>query len=74
LGAGGSVGGYGIADELQECGFVNGVAFVNIDGAADVAFKAGVEELVGVGKYGAACEGEFDGLLVRLAGADDAVA
>src|SRR4051794_20829564 len=39
---------HGGADEVLQCRLVEAVIFVNVDGAADVAFEAGVEQACGV--------------------------
>jgi hypothetical protein len=70
---GGGVGSGCGADEVLEGGGVDLVVFAEVDGAADVAFQAGVEEVGWVFQSGAAGEGELDDLLVGFARAEDAV-
>ena len=50
LALGGEVEGDGGADKVFEGGLVDGFSFVDVDGAADVAVEAGVEEARGVGQ------------------------
>ena len=64
----------GGADEGLQSGLIHLLAFVDVDGAADVAFEAGVEEAGGVRQRRALGEGQFDDALVGLSGADDAAA
>ena len=63
----------GGADELLQGGFMDGVVFVDVNGAADVAFEAGVEEAGGVGQGCSFGEGHLDDTFVDLSGAEDAV-
>src|SRR5690606_29511890 len=56
-----------------ECAGVDGLGLEEVDGAADIACKAGVEQVVGVIKRGALGEGGFDRRLVDFPGAEDAV-
>src|SRR5689334_2503509 len=60
-----------VADERLEGGLVQLVAFVQIDGAPQVAFEAGIEQVFRVLELGALGEGELDDGLVGFAGADD---
>ena len=60
-------------DERLEGGLVDDLALLDVDRAAHVALEAGVEEAGWVFQRGALGEGELHHLLVRLAGADDAV-
>src|SRR4051812_12954326 len=60
------------ADEVLERSFVDLFAFVDVDGAADIAFEAGVEEASWIVQRRALREGELDDTLVGLARADDA--
>src|SRR6185503_19719466 len=62
----------GANERLQRL-FIDLVAFTDIDGAPHIAFEAGVEEACRVLQRGAPGEGQLHDLLVRLAGADDAV-
>ena len=64
---------YGGADEGLEGWFVELVVGVEVDGSAEVAVEAGVEEAGGVGQGGPVGEGEFDDVFVGLPGAYDAV-
>src|ERR1044071_4208383 len=64
---------HGGADERLEGVFVDLFALLEIDGAARVAFEAGVEEAGRVVEGGALGEGRLHDVLVGLAGADDAV-
>ena len=54
-------------------GLVDGVGFVEVDRATDVAFEAGVEQARGVRKRGALGESHLHDALIRLAGANNAV-
>ena len=82
VGMRGAVQGFSFADRLSataarierlEGGAVDGVAFAEVDGAAGVAFEAGVEE-ASPGRSSAAplAKVSFTTCLVGLAGADDA--
>lgn len=64
--------GDGGANEIPEGGFVEGITFVEIDRAANVAIEACVEEMGGVRESGTFGEGKFDGLLVGFTRTDDA--
>ena len=59
-------------DEIFQSCFVNLLAFVDIDGAPDIAVEAGVEQTGGVFQGSPFGKGHLDDALVRLAGADDA--
>jgi hypothetical protein len=73
LSAYGGVGGYRGADELFESGFVDLLAFAEVDRTARVPLEAGVEQLLRVFERGSAEKGELHDLLVRFPGADAAV-
>jgi hypothetical protein len=60
------------ADEILERRLVDFVAFVDVDGAADIAVEARVEEPGRVYEGSAFRKGQLDVILVRLPGADDA--
>ena len=62
----------GGADERLERRCIHGLALADVDGAADVALQAGVEEAGRVGQRGTFGEGQLDDALVGLSGADDA--
>jgi len=51
--------------------FVDFLVFVDVDGSADVALEAGVEEAGGFGEGGCLGEGEFDDVFVGFSGADN---
>jgi hypothetical protein len=59
-------------NEVLEGGLVDLFAFVDVDGAAYIAFEAGVEEAGGVFEGCAFGEGQLDDALVGFSGADDA--
>src|SRR5690606_38916492 len=61
------------ANQRLERALVELVALVDVDRAAHLTLEARVEELRWIGKRRALRERELDGLLVRLARADDAV-
>src|SRR5690349_4851548 len=67
------VQGDGGTNEFLERGLVNLVSFMDVDGAADVAVKAGVEKTRRVLQRSALEKGELHDLLVGLAGADASV-
>ena len=60
------------ADEILQGRLINFVAFVDVDGAADISIEAGVEETGGVRQCGSPREGELDDSFIGLSGADDA--
>src|SRR4026208_795813 len=62
-----------LANERLEGGLVNFFSFVNVDRAAYVSLETRVEETGRILQRRALGEGELHGLLVGLAGADDAV-
>src|SRR5690242_20689998 len=64
--------GHGRAHEGPERLFVDDVALVEIDRAPDAAFQARVEQALRVRKRGALGEGRLHGVLVHLAGTEDA--
>ena len=61
----------GGADEVFQGGFIDGLAFADVDGTPDIAFEAGVEETGWVGQCGPLRKGQFDGVFVGLPGADN---
>src|SRR5581483_7062478 len=63
---------HGVADEVLQSRCINLVVFVEIDGAADISFEAGVEEAGMVRKRSPFGEGQLDGVFVRLSRAEDA--
>ena len=69
----GAVEGDRLTDERLERGLVERFSFMDVDGAADVSLEARVEETGRVFQRRAIGEGQFHGVLVGLAGADDPV-
>jgi len=64
----GLVQGHGGSNERLQRRRFQFLAFVEVDGAPDVAFEAGIEEGGRVPQSGSSCEGHLHHLLVRLAG------
>src|SRR5215469_838742 len=64
----------GGADEIFQSTPINLVALEKIDRSPLVAFKARVEELVGIGKTGAVGKGKFHLIFVGVADSDHSVA
>src|SRR5215510_6898686 len=62
-----------LTNKRLEGGLVNLFPFVDVDRAAHVPFETRVEESCRIAQRGAPGECELHGLLVGLAGADDAV-
>src|SRR5215472_3015357 len=62
-----------VTDESFEGGFVEFVALVNVDGAPDISFEAGVKELRGILQLSALGEGDLDNAFVGLSRADHPV-
>lgn len=69
----GGIGRYCSPDELLEGSLFYLLPFMEIDRAPQVAFQAGIKELARIFDGRASKEREFDGLLVRLSGADSAI-
>src|SRR5579863_621706 len=63
---------HGAANERLKRLFIDRLALMDVDRASRAAFEAGVEEARRVRQLGAAGEGQFHGVLIGLAGADDA--
>ena len=62
----------GRADQRLEGGFIDVITLMDIDGAPDLAFQAGVEHACRVSQRSAFSKGQLHLALVGLAGADDA--
>src|SRR4051812_47100698 len=61
------------ADQRLQRRLVDRLTLANVDGAADVAVEAGVEQALRILQRGAPGEGQLDDVLIGLAGGDDAV-
>lgn len=68
----GTIVGNRLANQCFEGDPVNGLAFVNVDRAADVSVEARIEETARIAQRRAFGEGELHDFLVEFAGADDA--
>src|SRR5437588_4207106 len=60
------------ADEILQRRLIDLVAFVDVDGAPDIPLEAGVEQTRRVFQRSSLGKSHLDGVLVRLAGTDDA--
>ena len=65
---------HGSADEILQGRLMNLVAFVDVDGAADVPVEAGVKQARGVLQRSSSGKCHLDDVLVRLSCAEDAAA